>query len=100
MSAGFLKITRFSVVLETFLVLLLTRYNITFVFSPNAGKYGPEKTPYLDTFHAVLLFCKILIFWLAKNWIYDEEDFFQYFSEILTTVSSKSYCWWLLYGVI
>ena len=25
----------------------------TAVFSPNAGKYGPEKTPYLDTFHAV-----------------------------------------------
>ena len=24
------------------------------VFSgPNAGKYGPEKTPYLDTFHVV-----------------------------------------------
>ena len=23
------------------------------VFSPNAGKYGPEKTPYLDTFHEV-----------------------------------------------
>ena len=23
------------------------------VFSPNAGKHGPEKTPYLDTFHAV-----------------------------------------------
>ena len=23
------------------------------VFSSNAGKYGPEKTPYLDTFHAV-----------------------------------------------
>ena len=23
------------------------------VFSPNTGKYGPEKTPYLDTFHAV-----------------------------------------------
>ena len=22
-------------------------------FSLNAGKYGPEKTPYLDTFHAV-----------------------------------------------
>ena len=21
------------------------------VFSPNARKYGPEKTPYLDTFH-------------------------------------------------
>ena len=23
------------------------------VFGLNTGKYGPEKTPYLDTFHAV-----------------------------------------------
>ena len=23
------------------------------VFSPNTGKYGPGKTPHLDTFHAV-----------------------------------------------
>ena len=23
------------------------------VFSPNTGKYGPGKTPYLETFHAV-----------------------------------------------
>ena len=23
------------------------------LFSLNAGKYGPEKTPYLDTFHEV-----------------------------------------------
>ena len=27
--------------------------NTEIVFSPNLGKYGPEKTPYLDTFHAV-----------------------------------------------
>ena len=26
------------------------------VFSPNTGKYGPEITPYLETFHAVLVF--------------------------------------------
>ena len=26
-----------------------------FVFSPNAGKYGPENTRYLDTFHAVIV---------------------------------------------
>ena len=26
------------------------------VFSPNRGKYGPEKTPHLDTFHAVSYF--------------------------------------------
>ena len=25
------------------------------VFSPNTGKYGPEITPYLDTFHAVMV---------------------------------------------
>ena len=28
------------------------------VFSTNTGKYGPEKTPYLDTFHAVWFFTK------------------------------------------
>ena len=27
-------------------------------FSLNAGKHGPEKTPYLDTFHAVVTFIK------------------------------------------
>ena len=26
-----------------------------YVFSANAGKYGPEKTLYLDTFHAVVI---------------------------------------------
>ena len=29
------------------------------VFSLNARKYGPEKTPYLDTFHAVLMAIEI-----------------------------------------
>ena len=29
------------------------------VFSPKAGKYGPEKTPYLDTFHAVFKALKV-----------------------------------------
>ena len=32
------------------------RYRRYGVFSPNAGKYGPEKTLYLDTFHAVIMF--------------------------------------------
>ena len=26
----------------------------TYGVSPNTGKYGPEKTPYLGTFHAML----------------------------------------------
>ena len=29
------------------------RFHEISVFKPNTGKYGPEKTPYLDTFHAV-----------------------------------------------
>ena len=32
------------------------------VFIPNTGKYGSEKTPYLDTFHAMSMFFKLLIF--------------------------------------
>ena len=31
------------------------------VFSPNTGRYGPEITPYLDSFHAVISFDWILI---------------------------------------
>ena len=35
------------------------------VFSgPNTGKYGPEKTPYLDTFHAVYGFCKHVFYFM------------------------------------
>ena len=28
---------------------------------PNTGKYGPEKTPYVDTFHAVKLYFIIIL---------------------------------------
>ena len=28
-------------------------WSVFSAFSPNTGKYGPEITPYLDTFHAV-----------------------------------------------
>ena len=30
------------------------------VFSPNTGKYGPEKTPYLDTFYTVKMILTVL----------------------------------------
>ena len=32
------------------------------VFSLNAGKCGPEITPYLDTFHAVVVFFVVIIY--------------------------------------
>ena len=49
-------------------------------FSPNTGKYVTEKTPYLDTFHAVKvvdLIQKISLTFIngtkeAQKWIYDE----------------------------
>ena len=41
-----------AVLVEQFLPEIYTLY--LSVFSPNAGKYAPEKTPYLDTFHTVI----------------------------------------------
>ena len=32
---------------------LTNRLTFIFVFSPDTGKNGPEKNPYLDTFHTV-----------------------------------------------
>ena len=41
------------------------------VFRPNSGKYGPEKTPYLDTFHAVERFRNTLWKWtITKRFLY------------------------------
>ena len=36
--------------------LNMERYYLS-VLNPNAGKYGPEITPYLDIFHAVFCAC-------------------------------------------
>ena len=48
----------------------IRRYTKYFsVFSPNAGKYGPEKTPFFDTFHAVRIKRKDL------ETLFDEADY-------------------------
>ena len=53
------------------------------VFSPNAGKYRPAKTPYLDNFHAVLtlsthVFLKMnrlgIHFFYRKKWSFLAKD--------------------------
>ena len=46
-------------------MILLINTSYLSVFSPNAGIYGPEKTPYLGTFHTVrikkyILYCSFL----------------------------------------
>ena len=44
-----------SVEIRSFFWSVISRIRTEFgsVFSPNAGKYGPKKTPYLDTFQTV-----------------------------------------------
>ena len=44
------------------------------VFSTHTGKYGPEKTPYLDTFLAVLLFLYLVCFYLACGVVVDAKS--------------------------
>ena len=50
MTAGLWKASFFFVHLQCILLDI----------SPNAGKYGPEITPYLDTYHAVVYLRTIL----------------------------------------
>ena len=42
-------------------------YGVNLRTSPNTGKYGPENTPYLDTFHAVILNSILCCFWKAHS---------------------------------
>ena len=47
------------------------------VFSSKTRKYGPEKTPYLDTFHVVYFLTKninIWISWQEKLEIYEKKN--------------------------
>ena len=40
-----------------------------YVFSADTGKYGPEETPYLDTFHAVhSFFISIRVNWVEAQY--------------------------------
>ena len=41
------------------LLTCLKSVHIRSFSNPDLGKYGPEKTPYLDTFHAVTSFWQI-----------------------------------------
>ena len=43
-----------SVQIRSFFWSFFSRIRTDCVFSPNAEKYGTDKTPYLDTFHAVI----------------------------------------------
>ena len=72
------------------------------VFTPNAGKYGPETTPYLDTFHVVILNENQLleavqkksssapVLKVIRKWNACEEENF-YFKDFLVTGSQYLY---------
>ena len=49
------KVSKYGVFFGPYFPVFGLNTEIYGVFSPNAGKYGPEKTPYLDTFHAVIV---------------------------------------------
>ena len=59
-------------------------------FGPNERKYGPEKTPYFDTFHAVYAICQreqkffIRSFYQGKQIIFVRSVFFCLSTHILT----------------
>ena len=59
------------------------------VFSPNAGKHGPEKTPYLDTFHAANIFHKMIYTSIS---IKQEKSHFFFLKVISTKNHSKIFC--------
>ena len=50
------KVSKYEVISGTYFPVFglnTERYFVSLRFSPNAGKYRPEITPYLDIFHAV-----------------------------------------------
>ena len=85
---SFLKLSlRKSVQIRSFSWSLFSRvqaeYGEILRISPNAGKYGPEKTPYLDIFHtASLLYLqkyfinenKNYIFMIWKDWSFCNQN--------------------------
>ena len=52
--------------LDEFFVSRYTSTNAEFFSIPNAGEYGPEKTPYFDNFHAVLESLAAESFWFSS----------------------------------
>ena len=72
--------------MELFLVRIFPHTLYLSVFSPNAGKYGPEMTAYLDTFHAVLLLNSTLSHQnVTENVHLGCKNFFKVFRSFLRT---------------
>ena len=61
------------------------RYEVSLLFSPNAGKYSPGKTPYSDTFHAVLV-TNTLILMLVLTSFCQVKDLMVHFYRIIIYV--------------
>ena len=65
------------------------RYGVISATSPNVRKYGPEITPYLDTFHAVLhskiifIHSKILVLHPIADLLCNNDVFIQYLVNFL-----------------
>ena len=59
------------------------------VFSPNTLQYGPEITPYLDTFHAVVKYCNlhhVSVYLLKVTWKWFQTSCIWSFREVVWNI--------------
>ena len=59
------------------------------VFSPNTGKYKPEKTPYLDTFHLISAYVCNINIKFVKNGLSSNYYVFFHFTHINIRKNNK-----------
>ena len=79
----------------SFWIKLRLFFTWCWIFSPNAGKYGPQKTPYLDTFQAVNA-------WKNKNsetgfFLWDLRNFWEHL--VYRTRLNRLYCQKIWLGI-
>ena len=61
------KVSKYGVISGPYFPVFGLNTEIYSVFSPKTGKYGPEVTPYLESFHAVYIIFKLFIFSICFN---------------------------------
>ena len=74
---------------EVFLVRIFPHSDYLSIFSPNAGIYGPGKTPYLDTFHTVFL----MLSSKQKNYIIPSISLFLHILVLVDLLSINRLTW-------
>ena len=80
---------------EVFLVRIFPHSDYLSIFSPNAGIYGPGKTPYLGTFHKVFL----MLSSKQKNYIIPSISLFLHIVVLVDLLSINRLTWLVSLGI-